>query len=353
MKIVIADDEVLVRKGISMTIPWEELGIEQVFEASDGQQALEIIAENRIDILLTDIRMPKMDGIELLQKVSVISPGTVNIVLSCVNDMECVREAMKFNKAVDYIPKLTMSTDELKSVIRRATAFVKNTESEEGAGEKKLPLFFGAEFETRLRRTLEYESGEELQKLFSEIFESAAVLGKEWKKSNEWEEIIGVFVSVGKKYEVYEKERMTEQLCRTRKTAESLQCLEQEIRRMGSEIQERISDQKRKSYDKGIQIALQYMEENYRNNLKLGEIAEHVGMSESYFSRYFKRVMGEGFSEYLNKIRIEKAKELLKYKRITIQETAELAGYSNPAYFTQIFKNITGVSPKTYQKQFL
>lgn len=142
MKIVIADDEILVRKGISMSIAWKELDIDEVFEAADGQQALEIISKNPIDILLTDIKMPRMDGLELLKKVRVISPDTVNIVLSCVNDMECVREAMKFNKAVDYIPKLTMNTDELQSVIRRATAYVKGTREELGKQEEKLPLFF-------------------------------------------------------------------------------------------------------------------------------------------------------------------------------------------------------------------
>ena len=95
MKIVIADDEVLVRKGISMTIPWEELGINEVFEAADGQQALDIITTYPIDILLTDIKMPKLTGLQLLEKVREISPNTVNIVLSCVNDMECVREVYK------------------------------------------------------------------------------------------------------------------------------------------------------------------------------------------------------------------------------------------------------------------
>lgn len=109
---------------------------------------------------------------------------------------------------------------------------------------------------------------------------------------------------------------------------------------------------KRKSYDAGIRASLEYINRNYRNNVKLGEVAEYIGMSESYFSRYFKKVMGEGFSEYLNKVRVEKAKEVLQDKKITMQEVAELVGYSNSAYFTQIFKNLTGISPKMYQKQF-
>ena len=136
--------------------------------------------------------MPRMDGLELLKKVRVISPDTVNIVLSCVNDMECVREAMKFNKAVDYIPKLTMNTDELQSVIRRATAYVKGTREELGKQEEKLPLFFGAEYETRLRRTLEYGTDKELEDLLEKIYESSMILEKCWRESSEWEEILSL-----------------------------------------------------------------------------------------------------------------------------------------------------------------
>lgn len=354
MKIVIADDEVLVRKGISMTIPWEELGINEVFEAADGQQALDIITTYPIDILLTDIKMPKLTGLQLLEKVSEISPNTVNIVLSCVNDMECVREAMKFNKAVDYIPKLTMNTDELKSVIRRATTFVKNTEIDNREQSKKHMLsFFEAEHENNLRRSLEYETEEELHRILHQIFESAVILGKDWRSSSEWEEIANVFISVGKKYAIYKKELILDRLAAVMCEAESLKELEEQMYSMAMEIREEIHEEKKKSYDKSIQVASEYIAINYKKNLKLGEVAEHIGMSESYFSRYFKRVMGEGFSEYLNKIRIERAQELLKNRKVTMQEAAEEVGYSNAAYFTQIFKNLTGVSPKLYQKKFL
>lgn len=352
MKLVIADDEVLVRKGISMSIPWEELGIDEVFEASDGKQAYEIIMQQPIDLLITDVRMPKMDGLELLDKVRKESPGTVNIVLSCVSDMECVREAMKFNKAIDYIPKLTMSTDELMSVIRRAISFVKeNTKISQEENQRKLPVFFVAEDETRLRQVLEYGTEEELVKLLNEIYGKAVILKSLWRESGEWDEIISVFSSVGKKYGIHEKDFMQKKLQTALKTAENKNGLEKEISALAYWIKRKIEEEKRRSYDKAIEEAISYIKRNYGSNLKLKEVAEHAGMSESYFSRYFKKVMGEGYSEYLNKVRVEKAKELLAGRRITMQEVGEQVGYPNPAYFTQIFKNITGVSPKAYQKQ--
>ena len=350
MKIVIADDEVLVRKGISMTIPWNELGIDQVFEASDGKQAFDIIKENEIDILLKDIKMPKMDGLELLEKVSIISPRTVNIVLSCVNDMECVRQAMKFNKAVDYIPKLTMSTDELKSVIQRALAFVKDEETGEQKAQEPIPSFSRAEWEADLRKGLEYESKEEIFHVLGAVFQEAAALGDAWRKSSEWEEIVGVLTSEGKKYGIYEKEYLYSQVRSALKNARFREELEKELIKLTFWMKDRIEEEKRKSYDAGIHAASEYILRNYDKNIKLADVAEYIGMSESYFSRYFKRVMGEGFSEYLNRVRIEKAKELLRERRITVAETAERVGYANANYFTQIFKSYTGLSPKAYQK---
>lgn len=351
MKIVVADDEVLVRKGICMSIDWQKLGIDEVFEASDGERALNIIMDNPIDILITDIKMPKMNGLELLNRVCTVSPDTVCLVLSCVNDMECVREAMKFNKALDYIPKLTMNTDELESVIRRTIKFVKGGSSETRKPEKLEP-FFCAEQESELRHIIEYGSEIELEELLEEIFNGARFLGDCWRDSNEWEEIAGVFISVGKRYGIYEKEFLIKKLFELKKIAETLETFEKRTINLFLQMKEKIEEEKRKGYDTGIQIAVEYMERNYMKNLKLGEVAEVSGMSESYFSRYFKKMLGEGFSNYLNRIRVEKAKELMAKKKMSMQEVAEQVGYSNSAYFTQIFKGITGVLPKTYQKQF-
>lgn len=351
MKLVIADDEVLVRKGIRMSIEWAELGIDEVFEATDGEQAFNIICENPIDILITDIRMPKMDGVELLNRISVTSPNTVSIVLSCVNDIECVREVLQFNKALDYIPKLTMTTDELKSVVRRAMKFVKGPYEGKNKAEK-LPLFFHSDMELDLRRIMEYGTEDEIISLLDNICNASGILGTRWKESGEWDEIVGVFASVEKRYEIYEKEYLLEQKQKFVQEAGNIEKFQAMLTNLALQVKGKIEEKKRRSYDTGIRAAIEYMEENYNSNLKLGDVAVVAGMSESYFSRYFKKMMGKGFSEYLNNIRIEKAKKLLKGKRVTIQEVAEKVGFTNSAYFTQIFKGITGMLPKAYQNQF-
>lgn len=68
--LLIADDEPLIRNGVKKIIDWESLGFSEIFLAEDGQEALDIIRKNHVDLVLTDIVMPFMDGLELTEILS-------------------------------------------------------------------------------------------------------------------------------------------------------------------------------------------------------------------------------------------------------------------------------------------
>ncbi|TBL77653.1 response regulator transcription factor [Paenibacillus thalictri] len=116
LKVIIVDDEALVRIGIKSCIEWEKYDFEFVGQAEDGIQALELIEQTRPDIVLTDILMPNMDGLELIGHLSERYPGTKVIVLSCYNEMDAVKKAMRLG-AEDYILKLSMQPDSLLEIL--------------------------------------------------------------------------------------------------------------------------------------------------------------------------------------------------------------------------------------------
>lgn len=118
IKVLIADDEVLVRVGIKSTIDWEKHGFTIVGEARNGEEALEKIEQLHPDVLLTDIRMPKMDGIELIRRLEERHIRIYSVIMSCYNDFELVRSAMKYG-ASDYLLKLTLTEEELLAVLER------------------------------------------------------------------------------------------------------------------------------------------------------------------------------------------------------------------------------------------
>ncbi len=95
---------------------------------------------------------------------------------------------------------------------------------------------------------------------------------------------------------------------------------------------------------------VEYVRQNYMNDLSLEEVAEHVNLSVCYLSNYFKGQMGVNFTDYLTQLRMEKAKELLIHTNEKIYRIAEMVGYQNSQYFVTIFKKKLGVTPAEYRK---
>jgi two-component system response regulator YesN len=95
-----------------------------------------------------------------------------------------------------------------------------------------------------------------------------------------------------------------------------------------------------------------YILENYSDpQFSLGQVCRHIYMSISYFSALFKQHTGETFVEYLTRVRMEKAKELLRATQLKTYEIASKVGYADPHYFSVIFKRCTGMTPKEYRSQ--
>lgn len=105
----------------------------------------------------------------------------------------------------------------------------------------------------------------------------------------------------------------------------------------------------RKSH-KLIRGVKDYVQNYYDQEITLAEIAESLFVNRNYLSQLFKKVTGETFVTYLNKFRIEKAKEKLREQHYMVYEVSEMVGYQNSTYFSQVFKSITGVSPSEFYK---
>lgn len=99
-----------------------------------------------------------------------------------------------------------------------------------------------------------------------------------------------------------------------------------------------------------IELAKQYIQEHFSENLKLENVAEQIYLAPSYFGVLFKKEVGESFSCYLTSVRMEKAKELLHDVRYNIAEIASEVGYQDKRYFSRLFKDQIGVTPKEYRK---
>lgn len=101
-----------------------------------------------------------------------------------------------------------------------------------------------------------------------------------------------------------------------------------------------------------IEKANQYIEDHYKEEISLEDVAKEVNLSSYYFSRFYKEETGINFTDKLSNVRIEKAKELLKDKNLSIKDVCFMVGYMEPNYFSKIFKKVTGYTASDYKRLY-
>lgn len=124
-QVLIVEDEMLVRLGLRNSIEWGKFNMEVVADVADGKAAWDIYEKNKPDLIITDLKMPVMGGMELIERIRESDKETVIIILSCLEDFELVRKAM-FLGVLNYIPKLTMTEDETETILREAQLEMNN-----------------------------------------------------------------------------------------------------------------------------------------------------------------------------------------------------------------------------------
>ena len=128
-KVLIVDDEKMIRMGIKKVIPWPELGVGKVYTAGSAREALELLGEHRPEILITDIRMSEMSGLELIEAAKEISPKLRVLVLTGYDSFEYARQSLRL-KVQDFFLKPVEESD-LSRAIREQVRFLEEEEARE------------------------------------------------------------------------------------------------------------------------------------------------------------------------------------------------------------------------------
>jgi two-component system response regulator YesN len=111
-----------------------------------------------------------------------------------------------------------------------------------------------------------------------------------------------------------------------------------------------VCSMKERKYSKLVSDTIKYMECNFSSmDISLKTISYHMQVNAAHLGRAFRNETGEYFSDYLNRIRVERAKELLATTNIKVNEISEKVGFMNTSYFCAVFKKIANVSPRDYR----
>ncbi|WP_240420692.1 response regulator [Paenibacillus periandrae] len=124
MKVMIVEDDMLVRLGIKSMIPWKQMGMEIVCEARDGLEAVELFTAYQPNIILVDIGIPKLNGLDFIERVKPADPSCEFIILTCNKDFEMVQRSLRLGVR-DFVLKSTMEIEELQATLEKVAQSIR------------------------------------------------------------------------------------------------------------------------------------------------------------------------------------------------------------------------------------
>lgn len=343
IKVLVVDDDHLVRKGFISMMPWKEHGLEVVGEAGNGRQALEFLQENPVDLLVTDLAMPVMTGIELMRQAKERFPDVLTVVLTFHQDFELIQETLRLG-ALDYITKVELEDERMDEVLGRVSRRIREAlerkarrggETEGAVPMRKLQelgerwsapdwMMSDASYREALEATARLRpSAGQLERLFY-------VAADRWKRLFGSHSVFEGSPGGSRGWDDWEK-----WLANVRSVVQSL-----------------VAPQPYSAEVKASVLkAVEYIKEDMQSELLLPDVARRVNLSRSYFSRCFHDIVGKTFNEYVREVRVEHAKELLLRTNQSIGWIATQSGYPNGKYFCKVFREVTGVLPSEYRKR--
>jgi len=406
LKLLIVEDENKTREAIRSCMNWSELYFDEVREASNGSKAIQLIEEYVPNLVITDIRMPEMDGIELVSRLKQDYPDTAVIIISAYSDVAYMKSAIKYH-AVDYILK-PVHVPELEQAVRISVDRIRMNEKRKQAldlmednlillREKWLRSIMNGEtyssaewehncesfqmvfpdqyvFFVTAARFVEMDSFDSL--LFRKTIQNqvqsiihhhakhypfvhsfpnrdheiVVVLGGDSAEltyealSAQCTEMAASITShCFIKTEMYIGPKVSD-LRELAKSYDALAPLNEEINRSTRYT----STQDRDS--KLVQSIKNHVAEAYWNEaLTVNDIAKGLSYTSAYICTIFKKSTGITLNNYINMYRINTSKQLLNDVSLRISDIAEMVGFSSENYFSKVFKKIEGVTPSEYR----
>lgn len=359
--LIIVDDDELIRRGLEKVIQWNKLGYEVKETFKSAVDALEYIKSCQVDVILTDIRMPQMTGLELVEQAQKEQENIKTVIISGYGEFELAKQALLL-KVEDYLLK-PLGEEEINEVFLKLKKRLDKERSNEvvtsyyrAVVEEKEPKR-GWERILALRKQMiaNLEKGR-FKEIDSQIQEINGLL--EHYDSRERYYYYASIVMKLLKYFALEESRETFWFSRRNyeeagSRALDLEQLKQEFARDIDNIRRELWEKSDSMKRLAVTKAKALLEAEYGDEtLSLAVVANRLNISYGYLSTIFTKMEGRSFKSYLVEVRMEKARTLLLSRNYRIYEIAEQVGYKNPRYFTDAFKKYYGYSPADYIARF-
>jgi two-component system response regulator YesN len=356
-KVLLVDDDKSILCGLRQFKEWESCGFTIEGEACASKAALDKLVEKCFDLVITDIRMPGMDGLELLNKLKARNLDTCLMIMSTYNDFEYAQEGIRLG-AFDYITK-PMDGKILESALTRVKRHLdeknflqkRRKEEKQILFEENLRFFYPTSQEQKLIDLMmigDYKVIDEASSTCLELFnltnqdlvKTGILLGK--MLLNLKEKINHNFPWLVTLEEIVFNDTLTEVEYIDGIKTKFLSCI--------NTMLEIIKKYELHRPDSIVGKTCRYVIEHVEDNITLEDIASVVHIGKDYLGKLFKQKTGYNFIDYATKVKMEHAKYLIVTGEYKNYELSEKLSYSSTDYFCRLFKGYTGFTPVEFRR---
>lgn len=396
LKVLIVDDEPFIREGLKILIDWSKEGYEVAAEAQNAFEAMEILAKDPFDLIMIDIRMPKMNGIELSKYIREKVSKKVSIIfLTGYLELDYVNEAFNVN-AEQYLQK-PIDPERLLETIRNIKNQIGMNREEENMKNRyardlrdyyMVELLHGSQKEETIRylnmiyrgeKNLNYVhlvfSTKEKEKMDDRaVYEEVAVLKTKLQRnlrdksyciinhtSSHTEYALGMIITgsmlVNQKVSIFELvDQILEELplmTRLQTIAYIGKCVN-DITHLNDSYKDALKNIPYMCNSKEVPLEIRlnsYIQAHYMENITLKSLSETFFINAAYLGQFFKKHNGVLLKDYLNSIRIKKAAEFLTNSNLKIYQIAENVGFQTVDVFIATFAKQMKVTPQKYRQE--
>ncbi|MCL2286521.1 MAG: response regulator [Firmicutes bacterium] len=344
IKVLLAEDDIEMLEGLTNAIDWQAHGFTIVGAVRDGAAALDTIKKTVPDLIITDITMPRINGLELIRRAKELQPKAKSIIISCHEEFEFAREAIRL-QADEYLLKHTLTEDMLlKAIIKLKTKIAAEAE--------QLHNYYG--LDSAPEHSFHLTEWANLYDTYSPILKKAVRDGDALTLSKKSNELIK-HINEKKYHPSSQKAVLSKILIELALIMPDTRGISVEALQLKGDnysfqqgiqvIIEKLANYRYNTKNKDVLKAIAYIEEHLHCNFSCKSVARHINMNSSYFSRLFKKETGFSFSNFVLQKRIDKATELLYNTRYNVDEIVRMVGIESVSYFYRIYKRMTGNTP--------
>ena len=344
MKVLIVDDDIYVKIGLEKLIPWKALHFDEILYADNGSSAYDIALQEFPDLIITDVKMPVMSGVDLCKKISETDMETSIIMLSAYDDFEFTRAALNYN-VKDYILK-PLNTERIEQIINKIKALMSMQQRRQNLRR----ILYNNELSARVSASLHRSDLDDINSLFWQDLSGMQLERSEIRDC--CLQLVHLLFDYTESLDFYTHDpsvpkRMdsVEYILSVKTPSEIYSYTNSLYTGMMEALSARRLDT-----NPLVNEMCMYIDKNYSDaGLSVTKVAQDLHIAPGYAGPLFKNYKGIRMQHYISNLRIEKASRLLKDVKLKVNEIGEMVGIPDTNHFCKIFKKIKGLSPTEYR----